>query len=301
MKARRVLANQRGLCAIALCAAVALSSCGLSPESVLLPLLAPPEDELRVRVALRSEATGTEYTLYVCLPEGYPGGAPVGGYPTVYLLDGDSSVARLDRDLRRMAASAAARPAILVGIGYGAGKCMRARDYTPTPNAGDSLKGFDWGEPGGAGAFADFLERELVPAIEERFAVERNPARRYLLGHSLGGLFAAWMALERPGLFGGYCCASPSFWWDSGYIFSVERTRAGIAADLPSRWYLGWTTGEGGDMGLYAAALLERLESRLYPSLRLASAAEHTGQHTTSWFGIYPKALAFLLGGDDER
>ena len=64
------------------------------------------------------------------------------------------------------------------------------------------------GSGGGAPAFLDFLEHELIPFIDHTYRT--NPSDRGLLGHSMGGEFALYALEQRPGLFQRIVAASPA-------------------------------------------------------------------------------------------
>ena len=61
--------------------------------------------------------------------------------------------------------------------------------------------------------FAEFVAAELVPWAAERWRFTDDPARTIIGGSSLGGLGAAWLALQHPERFGNVIAQSPSFWW----------------------------------------------------------------------------------------
>ncbi len=56
--------------------------------------------------------------------------------------------------------------------------------------------------------YARFFADELVPWIDQRYAISSAPAQRVIVGASFGGLIALWIALQRPDLFG--CVAAQS-------------------------------------------------------------------------------------------
>ena len=74
-------------------------------------------------------------------------------------------------------------PVIIVNVSHGQTGYMalRARDFTPTKTPREASSG-------GAAAFLDFLEHELIPFVDHTW--RSVPADRGLLGHSYGGLFA---------------------------------------------------------------------------------------------------------------
>jgi predicted alpha/beta superfamily hydrolase len=65
---------------------------------------------------------------------------------------------------------------------------------------------------GRSSEFDTFLMRELMPQIESRQA---NETRRYLLGHSLSGLYALDLAARVPGQFAGVFVFAPTFSHDT--------------------------------------------------------------------------------------
>jgi enterochelin esterase family protein len=58
---------------------------------------------------------------------------------------------------------------------------------------------------------ARYLVNELLPAITDRYAIDDEPARRVLLGASLGAVAALATAFRYPGVFGGLVLKSGSF------------------------------------------------------------------------------------------
>ena len=60
--------------------------------------------------------------------------------------------------------------------------------------------------------FADFLGRQLVPWVRARYNVTRDPHRTIVTGSSAGGLASAFVAYERPDLFGVVWSQSGAFW-----------------------------------------------------------------------------------------
>ncbi|MBA1280152.1 alpha/beta hydrolase [Stutzerimonas stutzeri] len=174
---------------------------------------------------LHSTHTDRDYRIFVSQPQHEP---PPGGYPVLYVLDGNA----LFPSLAIQAQALEARPdptlrnsVLIVGIGYpGEGLYdfkARAEDYTPDAEDRQRQPGREPPPSGGAERFLEFIETELKPMIAERYPVD--PARQTLFGHSYGGLFTLYTLLNRPQAFSGYVAASPSIWWYNGYI---ERSLA---------------------------------------------------------------------------
>lgn len=171
---------------------------GTTPDISHLPALAG--DYFRVD----SREVGRAYHVYVRLPPGYdPKASP--RYPVVYVLDGDSLFPLLASSHLFIAMDDGLPEAVIVGIAYGSfdpAINRRDVDFTPPSSSGGTAPA------GGADAFAKFLERELAPRVESRYAVDT--ARRILFGQSRGGTFVLYSALTEPGFFWGRIASNPT-------------------------------------------------------------------------------------------
>ncbi|WP_421988952.1 alpha/beta hydrolase [Roseococcus sp.] len=159
------------------------------------------------------------------------GDAPAGGFPVLYLLDGNAVFFTAVEALRiqqRRAAATGVHPMVLVAVGYPTAQPFdgrRARDYTP------AFPGAPAGS-GGADAFLDALLGGIAASVAERMPV--NLARNALFGHSYGGLFALHAFLARPGAFRRTIAASPSLWFAEGAMMEqVRRFAANPPPHLP--------------------------------------------------------------------
>lgn len=180
---------------------------------------------------MASAATEQHYRIEVAVPEAPP---PEGGYPVLYVLDGNARlplmVAARDVLMRR-----AKTPWLLVGVGYadtqGLARGPRTRDYTP-PLLDQRYAGQQNPRPaGGANAFLTFIDDELKPAIAARFAVDAS--HEALMGHSFGGLLTLYALHQRPGSFSDYVAVSPSLWWNFGDLFSAYCNTAADTGVAP--------------------------------------------------------------------
>ncbi|MBN8842541.1 MAG: alpha/beta hydrolase [Sphingomonadales bacterium] len=178
-----------------------------------------------------TSAAGETYRIFVSRPAGP---APEGGYPVLYVLDGNAMFAGF-AETRRVRGFGGRDPGglIVVGIGYPGDQVYdprRMRDFT-APIATPTLKQLYAAYPsGGRDAFRAFLLGELKPAIAARYPV--HPGRQALYGHSLGGLFALHLFYSQPGAFDTIIAASPSIWWDDQAILGEEAAwRARVGKD----------------------------------------------------------------------
>lgn len=65
---------------------------------------------------------------------------------------------------------------------------------------------------GGGAEYLRFLTETALPYLEERYTLPPVPARRAILGYSLGGLFALWALCETK-VFGQAASISGSMWY----------------------------------------------------------------------------------------
>lgn len=133
-------------------------------------------------------------------------------YPVLYLLDGDvhfSSVVGVIEQLSEMNGNTICPEMIIVGIP----NTNRGRDLTPTHSDIDPpfvTKGLS-DQSGGGEKFAEFLEKELIPFIDSKYA---TAPYRTLIGHSFGGLTVMNILTNHNALFNSYIAIDPSMWWD---------------------------------------------------------------------------------------
>lgn len=205
--------------------------------------------KLWTRETIHSTKLNEDRPIFVATPEGYDNG---GRFPVLVLLDAD------DRPQFRLAlanvgflASRGSIPRmIVVGIPNGRD---RTHDLTPAAT-GAAAKNFP--SAGGAGAFADFLVDEVIPAVRAKY---RTMPATILAGHSFGGLVALEVATKKPGAFTGVIAMSPSLWWnDSSLVATYYDALA--RASKPERVFV-TSGGLEGDIDRPTTRLALRLDS----------------------------------------
>lgn len=166
-------------------------------------------------------AEGREYRIMISLPEGE---VPyTGGYPVIYLLDGNAYFPAFHAAKR---AQDRLRASIIVAIGYPSDTPLdfvrRAFDLSPPVPQ-------ERNEPpqGGQDLFLEFIEKRLMPKVSERFKVDQD--QRSLVGHSFGGMFGVYALFTRPALFQHVVAVSPSLWWRDRYLMEPERAFSQLA------------------------------------------------------------------------
>lgn len=167
-------------------------------------------------------ARGHAYRVFVAEPQGT---APEGGYPVLYMLDGNAVFGTAVEAARLQQASLG--PVLVVAVGYPVDTPFdgpsRYRDYTPRTDPRHLPAHFDAGlATGGQDDFLDFLDTRVRPLVESLYPVDRR--RQALFGHSLGGRLVLHALFTRPRMFQRYVAGSPSIWWDGRSILA-ERDR----------------------------------------------------------------------------
>ncbi|PWU76351.1 esterase [Ochrobactrum sp. POC9] len=162
------------------------------------------------------EANGIAYRIFTAAPKET---APEGGYPVVYMVDGN----RMLPIAAKLMAENPALKAVFVGIGYPTDdqeEIVRLRYFDLTPSTPADLIPVHFNVPntGGRDAFFDFINNQVKPKIEKRFNVDKD--RQALFGHSLGGLFTLYALFSHTDSFQSYSAADPSIWWNDRSILN---------------------------------------------------------------------------------
>lgn len=141
--------------------------------------------------------------LWIHVPEGGEDPKFTGSYPVLYLLDGGAhfqSVTGLIKQLTTVNGNSLLPKMIIVAVL----NSDRERDLTPTHTE-------DRPTSGGGTNFLDFMEKELMPYIEDTYPVANH---KVFVGHSLGGLTVINALVQRPHMFNNYIAIDPSLWYD---------------------------------------------------------------------------------------
>jgi len=205
---------------------------------------------LSQQIDFTAKANGKAYRLFIAAPFTPP---PPGGYPVVYVLDGNGYFGSVTEAVRlRSALGGEIAGAVVVGIGYPTDNLMipmarRFYDLTQTPLAPaerDKMEkpmkamGFNEIEYGGADVLLDIIEAEIKPLVAGAFPT--NPKRSALFGHSLGGLAVLNALFKRPQAFETYLAISPSIWWAGRDVLKGEAAFAGkLKAGAAPRVFIG--------------------------------------------------------------
>jgi len=222
-------------------------------------------------------------------------------YPAFYLNDGqnlfDVSTAyagvewQVDQTADRLIRQERVAPMIFVGIDNA--REQRIREYLPYRSVNPPVL-----RPAGT-RYADFLMKEVMPFVGERYRVAEGSANTGLGGSSLGGLISLFVAIDRPGVFGRLLLESPSLWVANRRVLRDART----FRDWPERVFLGVGTREVGreekdrETVESVTTLANILRRAGLDDERLIVDIEEGATHSEgAWAKRFPQALEFLFG-----
>ena len=241
----------------------------------------------------------------VWLPPGYEREV-MRRYPVLYLHDGqvmfDAEAAgaewQLDETAQRLVFSRAVDPFIMVAV---SNTNARMEDYTPSsmimPAARTGLPK-DQRMGGGAGKYANYLIKELKPAIDRLYRTQADAKHTAVGGSSLGGLVTMWLLLHHADVFGAGLVVSPSVWWDDQFIVrDAINTPLGIR--LRPKLWLDIGAREGTEALSLARQLRDTLKRRGWEARTLSYREDPNGTHDeASWALRVEGMLRFLYGRD---
>lgn len=225
--------------------------------------------------------TGQSYRYRIYLPPGYHENN-LRSYPVCYMHDGHNlffpeeafggQTWRVRETLEALDRMNSIEPCVIVALYPN----ERFQDYT---------------QPG-CRAYAEFLSRELVPAIDEEFRTLSSPDNRVVMGSSLGGLVSFYLAWHYPRVFRRAACLSPTFGYDKKLLRAVKRSKR----KRPLKIYLdsGWP----GDNFPVTQAMAHLLSSKGYAlgvDLHYVAVPQAT-HNETAWGSRLHLPFQLLLG-----
>lgn len=164
---------------------------------------------------------------------------------------------------------------------------------------------------GNAHRMVEFIGGQLMPYVRSHWHVTTDPRRVIITGSSAGGLASAFVAIERPDLFGNVLSQSGAFWRgpeasnEPPYEWLTSHVQASPARAV--RFYLDVGAMESrGTLGGAGPSILEA-NRRLKAALeRKGYSVEYTevpeGQHAPQyWMMNLPRGIVVLSGGSSGR
>lgn len=218
--------------------------------------------------SMQSTSTGANYHIKVALPEHYDPSSKK--YDAIYVLDVEEDFDFVAVETGEQVSNYATEGLLVVSIGYGHD---RSHDYTPTNTNEGS---------GGAEKFMHFIKDELIPKMENDFGADTLRDSRIILGHSFGGLFAAYAFTNYNHVFGNYIMLSPSLWYDNELLLRLEQDSRAVNSASGQLVFMGIGGLEGsGRMQAPFEAFYQRLNNN-YPSMKISKHREAHLDHMGS-------------------
>jgi alpha-glucosidase len=211
-------------------------------------------------------------------------------YPVLYMLDGQnvfdistsySGEWEVDETLNELFENKGFE-LIVVAIDHGGEK--RVNEYSAWASDKFGIAEAD--------AFLKFIVENLKPSIDKSYRTKTNAENTAILGSSLGGLFAHYVAFEVPETFGMSAVFSPSFWFAKGcYEFTEERSHISN-----SRVYYLAGGKESDDMVPHVTKMVELIKSRGFPQSNIQLKVVTEGTHSeTFWRTEFKEAIKWLF------
>lgn len=169
-------------------------------DPISIPKKGISTGELTSDLLFNSKSLGYQLTYSIYLPAEYDKDMV---YPVVYVTDGYEYLHERMGNMRvildNLIAQGKIKPIIVVLVDHrepvNRSNNRRMRELAMNQN------------------FLTFFTDELIPHIEQNYAVTKIADQRAILGTSMGGLTAAYFAFARPDVFGMAGIQSPAFWF----------------------------------------------------------------------------------------
>ena len=165
------------------------------------------------RYVLYSEGLQEDRTFMVSLPDSYDlTSSSHKTYPVLIVLDGDAYFKSASATVQFLSSRRNGNYLMPETIVVAISNVDRERDFTAT-----KIEMVRKNKTGGGDRFLEFLEKELIPYLDQNY---RTEPFRTLAGHSLGGLITMHAYLKENSLFNAYISMDPSIWWEEEMLNS---------------------------------------------------------------------------------
>jgi enterochelin esterase family protein len=165
---------------------------------------------------------------------------------------------------------------------------------------------------GNAHKMVDFLGHQLMPYVRSHWHVTTDPRRVIITGSSAGGLASAFVAIERPDLFGNVLSQSGAFWrgaeasneppyeWLASHVEASPSHAVRFYLDVGALETRGTLGGAGPSILDANRRLKAALERKGYSIVAYSEVPE--GQHAPQyWMTNLPRGIVLLSGGSTDR
>ena len=228
-------------------------------------------------VTISNRASGYKVNYRVYTPAGYE---QMQNLPTIYVVDGQEyahdELGRMVIVLDNLIAEGAIEPIIAVFIDQREPKtAINRRDYEFISTA-----------------YEEFLVSELVPAIDVAYRTNPVPAKRAILGDSLGGIFVMRVGINHPNVFGLVAMQSPApALLPEDYAALSDSTNL-----LPLKFFI--SVGTIGDIIIPSRLFQKILKEKGYPLQYVEVSDGHSWGHYRAQLD---EMLGYFFGPENGR
>ena len=166
--------------------------------------------------SLYSQILNESRKVYIQLPASYNPDKKQ-KYPVVFILDGEIFLPAVS-NVQDYYSGGFMPEMVIVGI---SNNKNRIRDLTTSTITTKYEMPINE-KNGEADNFSKFIEKELIPYIENKYPVTNF---RTLIGHSYGGLFSIYTLINHPYLFANYLAIDPSLDWDGQKLLTEAQEK----------------------------------------------------------------------------
>ena len=176
------------------------------------------------KFVIKSNILDEERTCLISLPDSYNNSSEVDKkYPVIILLDGYTHFKTASGIVHFMSSNRNRNNLMPESIIIAIENVDRERDFTVT-----KIKTKRPNNMGGGRNFLNFIEKELVPYVDEKYKTEPF---RTLVGHSLGGLLTLNSYMDENSVFNAYISIDPSIWWNEEMMKNKVDSTSSISLD----------------------------------------------------------------------
>lgn len=245
---------------------------------------------------LHSTVLNEERAVLIRLPRHYRRDTST-RYPVLFKLDGGNGLERYDATIDILSCTDAIPDLILVAIPNARGQ--RNRDMTPPRlhQEFDVTGKMGTGEMGGGDRFLEFMERELIPHLEQRY---RMAAPRILAGHSRSALLVLESLLSKPDLFAARFIFSAPLLRDEQRMLVDTRAFLARHPEHRSFVYFNWGENENDGMNRSQDAMRDLLRATAPVGLRWTIERARGADHQQTPLLALPAALAGYFSRCEE-
>ncbi|MGM0526055.1 MAG: alpha/beta hydrolase [Pseudomonadota bacterium] len=196
---------------------------------------------------LESKLISETITARVALPESYQHSDSF-QYPVLLVMDGSTQFEHIAGNVNFLSTFSIVPEMVVVGVSAK----NRLKRFTHTKMEGYADRS------GGAEQYTQFLQDELIPALQKKYRVSPYTV---VTGHSLSGLYTSYLATHHSDFINASISVSPSLWWDDFTLIKDIKSAKQESEKPPVRWFVSMAN-EPNEMAESYKRLLNALEAK---------------------------------------